>query len=83
MALIVPPHVARQFASMPRADAERLRNRLDRIAENPMAPHAGISPMTGAPGQYRVRQGDWRAIYAVKGGDVILGSVGHRREVYR
>jgi mRNA interferase RelE/StbE len=68
---------------MPRSDAERLLKRLDRIAENPMAPHAGVRQLTGAPGQYRVRQGDWRAIYAVKGGNVIVGQVGHRKEVYR
>ena len=37
----------------------------------------------GMPGTFRVRQGDWRAVYAIKDGNVIVGRVGNRKEVYR
>lgn len=78
MALIIPPRVARQFATMPRADARRLCERLDRVAAEP-----GVTAMVGMPGTLRVRQRDWRAINAIKDGNVIIGQVGNRREVHR
>lgn len=83
MALIVPPRVARQFAAMPSADAKRLRDRLERIAENPTAPHTGVKPLVGVSGIFRVRQGDWRATYSLEAGDLIVDRVGNRKEIYR
>jgi mRNA interferase RelE/StbE len=83
VALIIPPHVARQFATMPRLDARRLRERLERIAADPNGPQPGAKAMVGMQGTFRVRQGDWRAIYAIRDGNVIVGQVGNRKEVYR
>lgn len=83
MALIIPPRVAREFAAMPRADARRLHERLERIAMDPLATHSGVKPLMGRAGAYRVRQGDWRAVYSIEDGDVIIERVGHRRLVYR
>jgi mRNA-degrading endonuclease RelE of RelBE toxin-antitoxin system len=37
----------------------------------------------GEPGVFRVRQGDWRAVFSLEEGDVIVDRVAHRREVYR
>jgi mRNA-degrading endonuclease RelE of RelBE toxin-antitoxin system len=39
--------------------------------------------MVGRPGVWRVRRGDWRAVYRVERGDVVVDRVAHRREVYR
>ena len=83
MALIIPPHVARQFVLVPRREAAPLRERRERIAEQPMASHGDVKPLRGLPGRYRVRHGDWRAVYVIKDGNVIVGLVGHRKEVYR
>jgi mRNA-degrading endonuclease RelE of RelBE toxin-antitoxin system len=39
--------------------------------------------MRGEPaGRFRVRQGDWRAIYALIDRDVVVIRIAHRREVY-
>ena len=83
MALIIPPRVARQFAAAPRAVGKRLLERLERIAANPFAPHAGVRPLVGRVGVFRVRQGDWRAVYSVEDGDVIVERVAHRKVAYR
>lgn len=83
MALIIPPQVARQFAAMPSADAKRLRERLERIARNPLAPQIGVKPLVGRGGVFRVRQGDWRAVYSIEDGDVIVERIGNRKMVYR
>ncbi len=83
MALIVPPGVAKQLAGMPRAEAERLLGRLERIANAPHVRHAGVVAIRGEAGLFRVRQGNWRAVFALEDGDVIVDRVGHRKEVYR
>ncbi len=82
-ALIIPPRVAKAFATMPRADAKRLRARLDRIAENPLAPQIGVKPLVGLAGVFRVRQGNWRAVYTIEDGDMIVERIGDRKVVYR
>jgi mRNA interferase RelE/StbE len=83
MALLIPPVVVRQFAQMPRADARRLKDRLDAIAAAPGDKHPNVMPLVGMPGSFRVRQGDWRAVFSMEDGDVIVDRVAHRREVYR
>lgn len=83
MALIIPPRVFKQIAAMPRADARRLLARLETIAERPNELHQNVIALAGEIGVFRVRQGDWRAVFSIEDGDVILDRVAHRREVYR
>lgn len=83
MTLIIPPRVYKQIASMPKADARRLLERLKAIADAPEPPHPNMTALVGEPGVFRVRQDDWRAVLSFEDGDVILDRVAHRREVYR
>ena len=68
---------------MPRAVAKRLLERLERIAEDPFAPQISVKPLAGRAGVFRVRQGDWRALYSIENGDVIVERIGDRKVVYR
>ena len=83
MALLIPQRVFKQLAAMPKADARRLLDRLEKIAGVPGKPHPNVAPLVGEPGVFRVRQGDWRAVFSIEEGDVIVDRVAHRREVYR
>ncbi|MBI5165282.1 MAG: type II toxin-antitoxin system RelE/ParE family toxin [Magnetospirillum sp.] len=83
MAQLIPPPVFKQLAKMPKVDAARLLDRLEKIAEAPEATHANVLPLVGEVGVFRIRQGDWRAVFSIEGDDVILDRVAHRREVYR
>jgi mRNA-degrading endonuclease RelE of RelBE toxin-antitoxin system len=83
MALLIPPTVFKQLAAMPKADARRLLDRLEKIADAPEKRHPHVVPLVGEPGVFRVRQGNWRAVFSVEEGDVILDRVAHRREVCR
>jgi mRNA-degrading endonuclease RelE of RelBE toxin-antitoxin system len=83
MTLLIPLSVEKQFTQMPRADARRLRDRLDAIAAAPDVQHPGVVALVGLQGGFRVRQGDWRAVFSIEDGDVIVDRVAHRREVYR
>jgi mRNA-degrading endonuclease RelE of RelBE toxin-antitoxin system len=81
--LIIPPPVMKQLAGLPRTEAARLLERLQRIAVAPDERHASVVPLGGAPGSYRLRQGSCRAVFSIEDGDVILDRVAHRPEVYR
>ncbi|HEY1934784.1 MAG TPA: type II toxin-antitoxin system RelE/ParE family toxin [Acetobacteraceae bacterium] len=68
---------------MPRPDAKRLREKLGRIAADPSGSNPAAKPLVGQAGVFRVRQGDWRAVYVIEDGDLIVDRVGSRKEVYR
>ena len=40
-------------------------SRLERIAADPFAHHGGVKPLRGEANAFRLRQGDWRALYRV------------------
>ncbi|HVH79864.1 MAG TPA: type II toxin-antitoxin system RelE/ParE family toxin [Stellaceae bacterium] len=82
MALLIPAAVHKQLAAMPRADAKRLLGRLGQIAEAPGERHPNVSALAGTLGSFRVRQGDWRAVFSIEDGDVVVDRIAHRREVY-
>ncbi len=83
MALLIPPDVVKQLAAMPKADRRRLLDALEAVAEEPTRRFSFITQLVGQAGVWRLRKGDWRAVYRIHEGDVILDRVGHRREVYR
>lgn len=83
MALIIPPQVLKQLAGLPRAESKRLLDRLEQIAEAPRERHPNVLALVGEPGAFRLRQGNWRAVFSIEDGDVVLDRVAHRREVYR
>ncbi len=83
MGLLIPPRVYARLAAMPGKEARRLLGRLERIAADPSARHPGVVALAGEPGSFRVRQGNWRAVFSIEEGDVIVDRIAHRREVYR
>jgi mRNA-degrading endonuclease RelE of RelBE toxin-antitoxin system len=83
MALIVPTDVLKQLASMPKTDRDRLLRALEMVAAAPGIRFSFVTEMVGNRGVWRLRKGDWRAVFRIHGVDVILDRVGHRRDVYR
>ena len=73
----------KQLAGLPRADAGRLLERLQLIAAAPDQRHPNVTSLSGEAGTYRLRRGQWRAVFSIEDGDVIVDRVAHRREVYR
>jgi mRNA-degrading endonuclease RelE of RelBE toxin-antitoxin system len=83
MALTLTPAATRAFLAMPKKEREQLRARLVAIAAVPTERHPSVTAMQGAPaGRFRVRQGDWRAVFMIDGADVVVIRIGHRSEVY-
>lgn len=84
IALTFSRDASRALLAMPEKDAERLWEKLEAIAAVPTRRHPGVEAMQGKhPGRFRIRQGDWRAVFRMDGGDVLVDRVGNRGEVYR
>ena len=54
----------RALRKMPRATAQRIREKLDRIATDPHATHRNVTRLQKTPA-FRLRVGDWRVIYEI------------------
>jgi len=77
------PAARRQLRKLPKAAAERVFSLVDSLAENPRP--EGCRKLAGHDARFRVRSGDYRAIYEVRDRVlvVLVVTVGHRRDVYR
>jgi mRNA interferase RelE/StbE len=77
----VTPSAARQLRKIDRPSARRLQGAIELLALDPRPPAS--RRLRGRPG-YRVRIGDWRVIYTVDDGIllVLVLRLGHRRDVY-
>ena len=54
-----------------------------RAIESSPTQGSGIKRLTGGGTLYRLRSGDYRAVYEVIRGDVVVHLVAHRRDVYK
>jgi mRNA interferase RelE/StbE len=74
----------RTLRSMPRSTVNRIRGKLDQLAQNPYASNPNVTKLQGRPG-YRLRVGDWRVIYDLENDRLVILvlKVAPRREVYR
>lgn len=81
---VILSHTARkQLAALPRDVQGRIGPALVALADDPR-PH-GSQKLQGSSGEYRIRVGEYRVIYAVDDDDLLVGvvRVAHRRDVYR
>lgn len=80
--LFVKKSAERELRALPKQDLRRVTERLLRLSHNPRPP--GCEKLSGHD-QYRIRQGDYRIVYAIDDAArvVTLVKIGHRRDVYR
>jgi mRNA interferase RelE/StbE len=86
MELVIAAEAARSLRkNVPRREAAVIMERMAEIAENPYAPRGGVKPLVGQPHHFRLRVGEWRAIYRVDAAVVMvyLLRVANRKEAYR
>jgi mRNA interferase RelE/StbE len=73
----------KDLSDLPRAILQRVLRRIEALSSNPFPP--GAIKLRGADQIYRIRIGDYRALYEVnrERREVTIRYVRHRREVYR
>ncbi len=74
---------ARELAGLPAALRQRLRNRIETLAEDPLP--QGVRKLRGYWDFYRFRVGDYRVLYHLSSADRLVRvlRIRHRREAYR
>ena len=83
MALIIPPDVLRQLRAMPRRDRERMLEALEMVASEPDKRFSFVTELVGQHEVWRLRKGDWRAVFRRRGIDLVVDRIGNRRDAYR
>lgn len=78
-------HAQRQLRSIDRQDALRILTAITPLGDDPWREDVDVKKLAGHDGLYRVRAGEFRVVYEVRG-DVLVILVlhlGHRGDVYR
>jgi mRNA interferase RelE/StbE len=73
----------RGLRDLPTDDRQRMVDRLEAYAADPDAPDHDVVPLTGTPNGFRLRAGNWRALFTVNGREMAVYRIAHRREAYR
>jgi mRNA interferase RelE/StbE len=79
--LRVPRQARKELERLPKRIAEAILDGLEDIDARPAHPHPHVKHLGGDT--YRLRVGDYRAIFDKVGGDIIVRSALHRQEVYK
>ncbi|MFV0383373.1 type II toxin-antitoxin system RelE family toxin [Paracoccus sp. (in: a-proteobacteria)] len=78
MQVIITSAARKGLRKMPANDRTAMMAKLTAFAENG---EGDVKKLVGSD-YFRLRHGEWRAIFAIEG-DVIVLKVAHRREIYR
>ena len=80
--VVLSPSAERQLRKFDPDVRRRVQAVFELLAENPRPPAA--TKLVGGAGEWRVRTGDYRVIYEIQEGRllVLVLRMGHRREVY-
>lgn len=73
----------KQFGKLDKPVRRRIDTALTKLANDPRP--AGVKKLKGESGAWRLRVGDWRVIYQIRDGELIILiiEIGHRSKVYR
>jgi len=72
---------AKEIVKIALTDRKRIIEKIRSLASEPRPP--GSKKLSGR-GKYRIRQGDYRILYLIEDGElvIVVVKVGHRRDVY-
>jgi mRNA interferase RelE/StbE len=78
------PSFQRDLEALPRAAQERILEAIRRLETNPFGPPPTIKKLKGkGAGQWRLEVWPFRVRYDIRGEDVVLYRVRHRKDIYR
>lgn len=75
----------KEFDSLSTELQEKVLEALSFLSRNPFSDLLRVKRLKGAPSLYRLRIGDYRVVYEVRGNalTIVVIKIGHRKEVYR
>lgn len=79
--LIYTARAVKDIKKLDRVVQKKLKRALERFREAPLS--HGEKLISSKLGQYRFRAGDYRVIFDIEGGKLVVLRIGHRREIYK
>ncbi len=79
--LSVSKKASKELEKLPDTVLKKLYAKLTQLPQNPFPTYS--KKLKGSAHTYRIREGDYRVIYEIEDLEIIIMSVGHRREIYR
>lgn len=81
--ITVSPAAQRQLRRLDAGARRRVQGAIELLAGEPRPP--GAVKLAGGQGEWRVRTGDYRIVYEIDDGVllVLVVAVGHRKDIYR
>jgi mRNA interferase RelE/StbE len=79
--IVFAPEAAREFDALDSTVRGRVERALDELAVDPLALRNQIKRLKGDPSP-RLRVGDWRIIFELRRGEIVVLAIAHRREIY-
>ena len=85
MELVIEKAAWKVLRGMQPKAASAMIARLQAVASDPMTRHANVETLQGIKNGFRLRQGDWRAIFELEtdAGILRVTKIGPRGQVYR
>lgn len=85
MKLVFEKAAVKALARMPAKRAAAIVAALERIARDPFTRHANVKRLTGTKDGFRLRHGDWRALYYLARAvdQMVIVNVKTRGEAYK
>lgn len=82
-AVQLAPAAVRQLRKLPPDGRRRIQAAIELLADSPRPP--GAKKLVGSANDWRVRTGDYRIIYEIQDGRLVIlvVAVGHRRDNYK
>jgi mRNA interferase RelE/StbE len=74
------PKAVKDFKSLPKSEQEKISIRLQTMENNL---EGDVRKLTNHTSEYRMRAGNYRALFEIEGNKIIVYRILHRKEVYR
>ncbi len=80
--LVFTRAAARALTRMPRDSEDLIRRKLKQYADDPESLANNVRALKGEGERYRLRVGDWRAVFTSEPDRIIVHAVGPRGSIY-
>jgi mRNA interferase RelE/StbE len=80
--IVFAPEAAKELDALDWTVRGRVEKALDLLAVDPLALRNQIKRLKGDTAM-RLRVGDWRVIFELQRGEIVIFAIAHRSEVYR
>ena len=80
--LVFTRAAARSLARMPKITEDLIREKLHLYAQEPGSLANNVKALKGEGNRFRLRVGDWRAVFTIEPDRIIVHAVGPRGSIY-